>query len=79
MTDDEIAQLLEAVAAGHTGAKAAQSRLMMAAGYDAATAEEAVFTALGGSDLVETDRESGEEVYHASRRRVRDVMAAMGR
>jgi hypothetical protein len=75
MTDTEIEQLLDEVATTRRGARAAVARLV-AAGHHPEAAEEMVFTALGGSDLVETGAD-GRERFFGSGRLVREVLAEM--
>lgn len=71
MTPAEIDTLLNQVADRTERPRAAMAKLI-AAGWSLVEAEEAVFTALGGSDLVEIDA-TGREIYSPSGKLVADI------
>lgn len=77
MTPQELDAILERVARGELGARSAIAQLI-AGGEDQVEAEQAVFIALGGGDLVDTD-ERGRDRYVHSGKLVREVAAAMRR
>lgn len=70
--------LLEQVAAGAVTARTAQRILVETFAWNSDEAEEAVFIALGGDDIVQTD-DAGVDRYLASGRSVAEVEAEMGR
>jgi hypothetical protein len=75
MSPSEIEAILASVAQKQTPASVARGQLE-AAGWSAGEAEEAVFGALGGGDLVEIGAD-GSERYKFSGRRVSEVEAEM--
>lgn len=75
MNEQAIEALLESIATTRRGARAAIARLT-AAGHDPEDAEQMIFTALGGGDLVVTG-DDGRERFHHSGRLVREVLAEM--
>lgn len=76
MTNDELSKLIEDALAHRITAKAAIAKLV-ADGYEEADAEELVFFAFGGSDLVETGPD-GVDRYPGGRT-VAEVEADMER
>jgi hypothetical protein len=77
MNAEEIEALLEQVEANVVLPRAAVAQLA-AAGFERDDAQQMVFAALGGSDLVE-EGEDGRERYVPSGKLVREVKAAMSR
>lgn len=77
MTLEQAELVLAAVAAGDFTAREGSSRLV-AGGYSPQDAQDMVFTALGGSDLVEVG-DDGRERYVPSGKLVREVNEAMRR
>ena len=77
MTPDEMDGILERVARGDLGARAAMAQLI-AGGEDRVEAEQAVFLALGGGDVVDTDEQGRDRFVHSGKL-VREVNEAMQR
>ena len=77
MTNDQIENFLSQAAKAEITAREAIA-LLVAGGFAADDAEQAVFTALGGSDVIEVGADNIER-YDPSRRAVTEVAAAMDR
>jgi hypothetical protein len=77
MTNDDIETILDRTVRGDLSARAAINALV-AGGLAAGDAEQAVFLALGGGDLVQIGTD-GLERYTFSGRLVTEVIAAMGK
>ena len=77
MTNDEIESFLARVVAGTLTARSAIA-LLIGGGFDPEDAEQAVFSALGGSDQIATGDDDVDR-YQPSGRPVREVEAAMDR
>ena len=66
MNNTEIEALLENLVRGQTTANQVQAQLV-AAGYSAGDAEQAVFSALGGGDPVEIGADAKERYKHSGK------------
>ncbi len=78
MNPEAFNALLEQVAAGAVSARTALRILVETYAWDQTEAEEAIFIALGGDDVVVTGVD-GVDRYLASGRTVAEVAAAMER